>query len=126
MPKCPQCGFDLPRENQRMGSAILDHFMLTIGGPDVLAAELAAHFKKSKKDPKKAGALYRLLMEMIQEEDKANVHQNYVEAVTELQERGFVMEYVLGNRAILEDVMATARMRGMLPQLIEAESERVS
>lgn len=125
MPKCPQCGCDLPRENQRMGSAILDEFMQMIGGPEMLAKGLAEYFQKAKKS-KRAGSLYRLLMELVHAEDKASIHQNYVEAVTELQERGYVMEYVLGNKAILEDVMSAARMRGMLPKLIEAESERVS
>ena len=109
-----------------MGSAILEEFMEKIGGSTEFAHELAAYFKKSKKNPKLAGPLYRLLLEFVQAEDKASIHQNYVEAVTELQERGYVMEYILRDKGLLEDVMDAARVRGMLPQLIEAEYEHVS
>ncbi len=129
MPKCPQCGFDLPQENRRMGAAILDELMDKIGGPKELAKGLAEHFKKSKKDPKRAGSLYRLLMEMIQEEDKASVHANHAEEVAESQERAFVMEYVLREAAMLHEIIAVARIRGMLPpepQRIEAEFERIA
>ena len=129
MPKCPNCSHDLPVDTRRMGSAILDELMATIGGPKELAKGLAEHFKKNKKDPKRAGALYRLLMEMIQEEDKANVHQNHTDEVAESQERAFVMEYELREAPLLHEIIAVARIRGMLPpepQRIEAEYERVT
>lgn len=130
MPKCPKCGFDLPRDNPRMGTLILEELMDKIGGPQELAKGLAEEFKKAKKAKNKAGPLYRLLIEMVQTEDKANLHQNFVEEVAESQERGYVIEYVLSDRNLLETIVDVARTRGMLPALpapevFEAEYERV-
>jgi hypothetical protein len=131
MPKCPKCGFDLPRENPRLGTTILEELMSKIGGPEELARGLADQFKKLKKHPNKAGPLYRLLIEMVQAEDKASLHQNFVEEVAESQERGYVIEYVLSDRTLLQTIVEAARTRGMLPALpapdvFEAEYERVS
>lgn len=112
-----------------MGSEIIDEFMSTIGGPKELAKGLADHLKKNKKNPRQASSTYKLLLDLIQEEDKASLHVNHAEEVAESQERAFVMEYVLREQSLLHEIIAVARIRGMLPPeplRLEAEFERTS
>lgn len=127
MPKCPHCGNDLPRENSRIGSEILDEFLVGIGGPKQLAKDLAGHFKKNRKS-KQAQSLYRMLLDFIQNEDEARLNQNHVEEVSESREQAYVMEYVLSNRPLLLEINAIAQMRGMLPDpnVIEGELAAIS
>lgn len=128
MPKCPKCGHDVPRDNGRIGGSVVEGFLAKINGSGALADSLAEWFRNTKQDRHRAGPMFRTLLEMIQNEDKARVHQNFVEDVSEIHERGLVMEYVLADRDLLEAINAKAVVRGLLPapNVVEAEYERVS
>lgn len=94
---------------------VVSEFMRLIGGGKSLAEGLAQLFENAKDNQVRAGPMFRMIIDMIQNEDKARVHQNFVEEVSEEREERYVLEYVLSDRKRIETIINVAAKRGMLP-----------
>jgi hypothetical protein len=106
---------------------VVDSFMQKIDGGEALSSALAEWFEDAKKNQVRAGPMFARILEMIQNEDKARVHQNFTEEIAESHERGFVIEYALGDIDVLNTINRMAIERGMIPapHAIEAEYARI-
>lgn len=126
MPKCPNCGHDLPRKSNRIMESVVGGFLEKIEEGE-LSEALAQWFRNAKDNPVRQGAMYSRILEMIQNEDKARVHQNFAEDVAESQERACVIEHVLGDVELLQEINRMAIERNMLPapHVFEAEYARI-
>lgn len=126
MPKCPNCGHDLPRTSNRVMESVVDGFLKKIEDGE-LAEALAQWFKNAKDNQVRAGPMFARILEMLQNEDKARVHQSFTEEVAEAHERGYVIEYVLSDAEVLNTINRMAIERGMVPapHVLEAEYARI-
>lgn len=125
--KCPNCNHEIPRDSTRLTSQILSGFLKECDGTEGLAKDLATWFQNTKADKHRAGPMFRTLLEMIQNEDKLQIHQNFTEDVAEAHERGYVIEYALSDIDVLHTINRMAIERGMSPlsNVIEAEYARI-
>lgn len=117
--KCPKCGHDIPRDNTRISGAIVEQFIEAIGGSSQMAADLAGYYEQVKDNPNRGGPMFRMMLEMLQNEDKARMHQNFAEEIAESHERAYVIEYVLGDRKLLETINTVAAKRGLIAGPVE-------
>ena len=106
--------------------SVVDGFLKEVGEGE-LAKSLAAWFRDAKGNQVRCGAMHSRIIEMLQNEDKARVHQNFTEDVAEAHERGYVIEYALSDIEVLNTINRMAIERGMVPSVnvIEAEYARI-